>query len=114
MIGLGESDDDDRALTAVNEAINSPLIEFDISEATAALVNVTGGPNMSVMEAEQVAEVIQSKINSNARIIWGAAVDETLGETIRVMVVITGVKSKHIFGPSKDRKGKELGLDFIK
>jgi cell division protein FtsZ len=114
MIGLGESDEDDRAMAAVNEAINSPLIEFDISEATAALVNVTGGPNMSVMEAEQVAEVIQSKINANARIIWGAAVDETLEDTIRVMVVITGVKSKHIFGPPKDRKGKELGLDFIK
>jgi cell division protein FtsZ len=114
MIGLGESDDDDRAVTAVTEAINSPLIELDISEATAALVNVTGGSAMTVKEAEEVAEIIQSKINSNARIIWGAAVDETLDDTIRVMVVITGVKSKHIFGPPKDKKGRELGLDFIK
>ena len=114
MIGLGESDDDDRAVAAVTEAINSPLIDLDISEATAALVNVTGGNDMSVKEAEEVAEIIQAKINPNARIIWGAAVDETLDETIRVMVVITGVKSKHIFGPAKDKKGKELGLDFIK
>jgi cell division protein FtsZ len=114
MIGLGEADDDDRAVTAVTEAINSPLIELDISQATAALVNVTGGSGMTVKEAEEVAEIIQSKINSNARIIWGAAVDETLDDTIRVMVVITGVKSKHIFGPPKDKKGRELGLDFIK
>jgi len=114
MIGLGESDDDDAAMVAVTEAINSPLIDLDISEATAALVNVTGGPGMTVTEAEQVAEIIHSKINSNARIIWGAAVDETLDQTIRVMVVITGVKSKHIFGPSKEKKGRELGLDFIK
>ena len=114
MIGLGESDDDDRAITAVTEAINSPLIELDITEATAALVNVTGGPDMTVTEAEQVAEVIQSKISPGARIIWGAAVDETLERTIRVMVVITGVKSRHILGPKKDKKGKELGLDFIK
>jgi cell division protein FtsZ len=114
MIGLGEADGDDRAVNAVNEAINSPLIELDVSQATAALVNVTGGPDMTVTEAEQVAEVIQSKIAPGARIIWGAAVDETMEETIRVMVVITGVKSRHVLGPPKEKKGKELGLDFIK
>jgi len=114
MIGLGESDDDDAAVVAVNEAVNSPLIDMDISQATAALVNVTGGPDMTVTEAEQVAEIIHSKISPGARIIWGAAVDETLERTIRVMVVITGVKSKHILGPHKDKKGRDLGLDFIK
>ncbi len=114
MIGLGESDDDDRATVAVTEAINSPLIELDISQATAALVNVTGGPDMTVSEAEKVAEIIQSKISPGARIIWGAAIDETMDRTIRVMVVITGVKSRHILGPAKEKKGKELGLDFIK
>ena len=114
MIGLGESDEDDAAIVAVNEAISSPLIEMDIREATAALVNVTGGPDMTVSEAEQVAEVIQSKISPNARIIWGAAIDETLDQTIRVMVVITGVRSKHIVGPGKEKRGKDLGLDFIK
>ncbi len=114
MIGLGESDDDDRAVAAVTEAINSPLIELDISEATAALVNVTGGSDMTVSEAEQVAEVIQSKISPGARIIWGAAIDETLERTVRVMVVITGVKSRHILGPKKNRKNEAMGLDFIK
>ncbi len=115
MIGLGERrTTTTAAVNAVNEAINSPLIELDMSQATAALVNVTGGPDMTVTEAEQVAEVIQSKIAPGARIIWGAAVDETMEETIRVMVVITGVKSRHILGPPKEKKGKELGLDFIK
>jgi cell division protein FtsZ len=114
MIGLGESDDDDRAVAAVTEAINSPLIELDVSEATAALINVTGGPDMTVSEAEQVAEILQSKISPGARIIWGAAIDETMERTIRVMVVITGVKSRHILGPQQAKKGKEMGLDFIK
>jgi len=115
MIGLGESDGDDRAVEAVNEAINSPLIDVDIAGATAALVNVTGGPSMTVSEAEQVAEIIHGKINPNARIIWGAAVDETLESLLRVMVVITGVKSKHILGPRDlAKKGKDLGLDFIR
>jgi cell division protein FtsZ len=69
---------------------------------------------MTVTEAELVAEIIQSKISPGARIIWGAAIDESLENTIRVMVVITGVKSKHVLGPKKDKKGRDLGLDFIK
>ena len=114
MIGLGEGEDDDRAMTAVNQAINSPLIDVDISNASAALVNVTGGLDMTIREAEEVAEVIQQKISPNARIIWGAAVDETLEDTIRVMVIITGVKSKHILGPSEPRRQKDMGLEFIR
>jgi len=114
MIGLGEGEDDDRAMTAVNQAINSPLIDVDISNASAALINVTGGLDMTIREAEEVAEVIQQKISPNARIIWGAAVDETLEDTIRVMVIITGVKSKHILGPSEPRRQKDMGLEFIR
>jgi cell division protein FtsZ len=114
MIGLGEGEDDDRIEHAVNEAINSPLIDVDISGATGALVNVTGGDNMTISEAERVAEIIQSKVSANARIIWGAAVDPSLKDTVRVMVVITGVKSKNIIGP-EDRKGsKVVDVDFIK
>jgi cell division protein FtsZ len=114
MIGLGEGDDEDRIEHALNEAINSPLIDVDISGATGALVNVTGGENMSIAEAEKVAEIIQSKISPNARIIWGAAVDPALKDTVRVMVVITGVKSKNIIGPSNEKASKVVDVDFIK
>jgi cell division protein FtsZ len=115
MIGLGESDEDDRIEKAVNEAINSPLIDVDINGASGALINVTGGENMSVSEAERVAEIIQSKISPNARIIWGAAVDPALQDKVRVMVVITGVKSKHILGPKELRGGaKSMDVDFIR
>ena len=114
MIGLGEADEDDRVEAAVNEAINSPMIDVDISGATGALVNVTGGENMSIAEAEKVAEIIQSKIAPNARLIWGAAVDPSLRDTVRVMVVITGVKSKNIIGPQRERASKVVDVDFIK
>ena len=115
MIGLGESDEDDRIEKAVDEAINSPLIDVDISGATGALINVSGGENMSVSEAERVAEVIQSKISPDARIIWGAAVEPALQEKVRVMVVITGVKSKHILGPKEMRgAAKSMDVDFIR
>ena len=112
MIGLGESDSDSRAEDAVNQAINSPLINVDISEGKSALVNVTGGPDMTVSEAEKVAEIVQNKISKDARIIWGAAIDPSLEHTIRVMVVITGVKSKEILGPEQSREGK-FGVDVI-
>ncbi|MEM2943959.1 MAG: cell division protein FtsZ [Methanomassiliicoccales archaeon] len=114
MIGLGEAEDDDRAEQAVNEAINSPLIDVDISGATGALINVTGGEDMTVSEAEKVAEIIQSKISPNARIIWGAVIDPTLRDKIRVMVVITGVKSKYILGPKEAAPSRTVDVDFIK
>jgi len=114
MIGLGEGSDEDRIDAALEEAINSPLIDVDISEATGALVNVTGGDNMTVGEAERVAEIVQSKVSPSARLIWGAAVDPTLRDTVRVMVVITGVKSKYILGPKEARDAKMMQMDFIK
>ncbi len=98
MIGLGEDDSENRAEKAIEEAINSPLLEVDISQANAALVNVVGGNDMTISEAEKVAEIVETKIGDNARIIWGASVEPTLEKSLRVMVVITGVKSKQIFG----------------
>ena len=102
MIGLGEDDSENRAEKAIEEAIGSPLLEVDISSANAALVNVVGGNDMTVSEAERVAEMVEDKIGADARIIWGASIEPTLEKTLRVMVVITGVKSKQIFGKEID------------
>ncbi|AGB04040.1 cell division protein FtsZ [Aciduliprofundum sp. MAR08-339] len=110
MIGLGESDSENRAEDAIKEALNSPLIEADISEATGALINVVGGENMTVKEAESVAEYVQSHISKGARIIWGASIDPALGNTLRVMVVITGVKSPYIQGLEAIEKNKEVDV----
>jgi len=114
MIGLGEGEDEDRIESAVDEAINSPLIDVDVSGATGALVNVIGGEDMTVAEAERVAEIIQGKVNPNARIIWGATIDHTLEDKVRVMVVMTGVKSKHILGPKEIKTAREVDVDFIR
>ncbi len=114
MIGLGEGEGEERAGDAVVEAINSPLIDVDISGANGALVNVVGGPDMTVSEAEKVAELIQTKISPSARLIWGAAIDPAMEKKIRVMVVLTGVKSKHILGPADNGQGKSIDMDFIR
>jgi cell division protein FtsZ len=114
MIGLGEAEGENKAVTAVSEALNSPLLEVDISEATGALVNVTGGDDMTISEAEKVVEEIYSKIDQNARIIWGTTIEPSLKRTIRAMLVITGVKSKQILGPTQRVfENKEYGIDFV-
>ncbi len=115
MIGLGEAEGENKAINAVSEALNSPLLEVDISEATGALVNVTGGDDMTISEAEKVVEEIYSKIDPNARIIWGTTIEPTLKHSIRAMLVITGVKSKQIVGPSHKAFNKEeYGIDLVK
>ena len=69
---------------------------------------------MTVSEAERVAEIIQLRISPNARIIWGATIDPTLHDKVKVMVVITGVKSKHILGPKETGFNKNMEVDFIR
>jgi len=114
LIGLGEAEGDNKAVDAITEALNSPLLEVDITEATGALVNVTGGTDMTLREAEKVVEEIYSKIDKNARIIWGTTIDSTMKKSIRAMLVITGVKSKQIIGPTqRSREEKEFGIDFV-
>ena len=114
MIGLGEAEGENKAVNAVAEALNSPLLEVDISEATGALVNVTGGDDMTISEAEKVVEEIYSRIDQNARIIWGTTIEASLKRSIRAMLVITGVKSKQILGPSqRSLENKEYGIDFV-
>jgi len=114
MIGLGESDSENRAVDAITEALSSPLLDVDISEATGALVNVIGGEDMTIKEAEGVVEELYSRINPDATIIWGAGVDPTLKGSIKVMIVLVGVKSKQILGPTSTIEEKEYGIDMIK
>ena len=115
VIGIGESDSEDRASEAVYEALHSPLLDVDISNATGALVNVSGGPDMTVTEAEKVAAEIHDMINPQARIIWGAMIEPELEHTIRVMLVVTGVKSKQVLGRQTGKRiGSNFGVEFIR
>jgi cell division protein FtsZ len=95
MVGIGVSEDpDEKAKSAVEAALNSPLLDVNTAHATGALVSVVGGQDMSVSDAEKVVQITSECINPGARIIWGASVDPTLEHEIRVMLVITGVTSK--------------------
>jgi cell division protein FtsZ len=101
MIGIGESEGStDRVAEAVDDAVNSPLIEADIAQAKGALIRIVGDPQMSVTEAQRAAELIQKRINPMAKIIWGASIDPTMEGKIKVLVVLTGVKSPYILDTS--------------
>jgi cell division protein FtsZ len=120
MIGMGESDTENRAFESVEKALNNPLLSVDIEGAEGALINVIGGPDITIREAQQIAEEVSSKLSSEAKIIWGVQVDKSLGDVVRTMVVITGVKSSEILGLektlSRDKKKdieKILGVDFV-
>ncbi len=116
MIGIGGASGDNRAEEATLEALHSPLLELDLSDARGALINVVGGPNLTLGEAEAAAQIIKEQISEHARIIWGAAVEEGAGDEMRVMVVLTGVKSKQIHGASENTQLKALRsrhLEFV-
>jgi len=121
LIGVGESDTDNRAVEAVEKAINNPLLDVDIGGANGALINVSGGPDMTLEEARRVVETVSVRLDDDARIIWGAQISEDLTGTIRVMLIVTGVRSNQIMGKSQlteqKKKGKdvenELGIEFL-
>ena len=116
MIGLGASSATNRAEDATLEALHSPLLELDTTDARGALINVVGGPNLTLGEAEKCAQIIQERISPHAKIIWGAAVDQNLGDEIRVMLVLTGVKSEQIHGSSENRQLRALrnkSIEFV-
>lgn len=120
LIGMGESDSDNRAVEAVEKAISNPLLDVDISGATGALINICGGPDMTLEESRKIVETISEKLDPEAKIIWGAQISEDLDSTIRALLVVTGVRSAQVFGPGRkagEQKKKEmeteLGIDFI-
>ena len=120
LIGVGESDSENRAGEAVEKAIMNPLLDADISGANGALINVAGGTDMTLSEAKQVVETVSEKLAEDARLIWGAQISEDLEGTIRVMLIVTGVKSSQILGTSlkkgrvpKSEIEENLGIEFL-
>ena len=120
LIGMGESDSQHRALEAVEKALENPLLDVDVSNASGALVNIIGGTDLSLDESKSIIEYIGNKLGPDSKLIWGAQISEDMGKAIRVMLIITGVKSSQILGQTETTEQKErrdisdeLGIEFL-
>ena len=121
LIGMGESDSNDRAMEAVEKALNNPLLDVDIKNASGALVNVIGGPDLSLEEYKQIIQKIGEQLSPEAKLISGAQISKDLEKSLKVMVVVTGVKSPQISGerlPIEEARRQdmesEFGIEFFK
>ncbi|BDH80037.1 MAG TPA: cell division protein FtsZ [Methanothermobacter sp.] len=103
IIGMGESESGDRALESVHEALNSPLLDLDISNGKGALINIAGSSDLTLQEAENIVQVVAEELDPDANIIWGAQIQDELQNMIRTTIIVAGVKSPYIYGSPTDK-----------
>jgi len=120
LIGMGESDSTNRALEAVEKAIQNPLLDVDVSNASGALVNIVGGSDMSLDECKTIIEEVGNRLSPDAKLIWGAQISQDMDKSIRVLLIVTGVKSAQILGHGETLESmkhreieEELGIEFF-
>lgn len=124
LIGVGESDSENKAAEAIEKALSNPLLDIDITGAYGALINVSGGPDMILDDARHVVEQVTKRLNEDAVIIWGAQISDDLKNMLKVMIIITGVQDTEIFGAQavaehlqvKKKQsviGNQLGIEFL-
>jgi len=101
-MGIGVGKGETRLVDAANKAISSPLLETKIDGARAVLINVTGGKDMSIMEINEAANLVMESADSEANIIFGAGIDESLEDEVRITVIATGFEKTPF--PTKDKK----------
>jgi cell division protein FtsZ len=90
LMGIGTASGENRAAEAARAAVSSPLLETTIEGATGILLNITGGPQIGLFEVNEAAEVVTSAADQNANVIFGAVIDDAMGDNVRVTVIATG------------------------
>lgn len=100
LMGIGTASGENRGVEAARAAISSPLLESSIDGATGILMNITGGRDLGLFEVNEAAEIISSAADPDANVIFGAVIDESMGDQMRVTVIATG------FGRDKKREAK--------
>ncbi len=95
LMGIGSGTGETRAAEAAKMAISSPLLEESVEGAMGILLNITGGHDLGLFEVNEAAEIVQGAADANSNIIFGAVIDDTLGEDVRVTVIATGFDHGH-------------------
>lgn len=114
MIGLGESDGEARARDAVEKAVRNPLLDVDVTGAKSALIHITGGPDMTLKDAKTVMKAVSEKLDPSARVIWGARLDDSLKDSLRVMLIATGLRTATSVGGTAPKKSEKATPSSVK
>jgi cell division protein FtsZ len=103
LMGVGEAQGENKSRKAVLSAIDSPLVEVNIEGAHGVLINITGGPDLTMAEIEESAKTITEHTSPDANIIFGATIDPSLKDKIKISVIATGFDGNHssIYKPYK-------------
>jgi cell division protein FtsZ len=88
----------------VNDAMNHPLLDVDYRGASGGLVHITGGPDLTLKEAEGIANNITERLEASANVIWGARIQDEYKGKVRVMAIMTGVQSAQVLGPTTQKQ----------
>lgn len=111
LMGIGRASGDDRAITAAKQAIESPLLEVSVDGARGVLFSVSGSESMGMHEINEAAETITAAVDPEADIIFGATVDESLGDEMKVTVIATGFDAT--YSTNAKRAAEESGLSYF-
>ncbi len=120
VIGIGESDTTDRVQEAVKQALTHPLLDVDYKGATGALIHIICGPDMKLEEFSNVGELITENLNPEAQVIIGARINKDFAGKVRVITIMTGVKSPYVLGKAPYETAvpapeiSELGIEVYK
>ena len=121
-IGVGASDTNNRVEEAVKGALSNPLLDISYSGATGAIIQISGGTDLTLDEINQIGELVTESMDQDANVIWGARVSDEMKGKLTVMTIVTGVKSPWILGkidykkPSREEVhlSDELGIEIVR
>jgi cell division protein FtsZ len=110
---VGESKSQSKAKDVVRDCLNHPLLEVDYRGATGALIHISGGPDLAIKEAEEIVKNLTFEIDERANVIWGARIDKDSEGVVRVMAIMTGVRSPNILSSEELERPFTRPIDNI-
>ena len=120
VIGIGESDATDRVTEAVKQALTHPLLDVDYKGATGALIHVTCGPDLKLEEFDIIGRLVSENLSADAQVIIGARISKDFAGKVRVITIMTGVRSPYVLGKSaqetsmpQSREISDLGIEIL-
>ena len=120
VIGIGEADSQDRVNEAVRQALTHPLLDVEYKGASGALIHVTCGPDLKLEEFDIIGRTVSENLNADAQVIIGARISKDFVGRVRVITIMTGVKSPYVLGRDSGinkeqthREMSELGIEYL-